>query len=480
MSGNEILQAREERWQRKLSLLSRFALGEGEAGLLSLASLTLRMPATLRLSGTYDSLALAFLSSFLRELELASITPVYEEYRISADGPEALILASAPAERLKRLSVAWEESEPTRALADLDIMDHTGRNISRSDLGYPPRACLVCGGNAAVCSADSRHAASDLESAIDTILHRSRSAAPPVTPTQIGRLAFTAALYEASAHPKPGLVDPLSQGAHADMDYLSFISSCVALEPWFAEAARLGYFHRGSQSSLFLALREKGREAEEAMFSATGGVNTHKGLVFSLGLLCAAAGRLSASSASIDAPSVCSEAACIVAGIVARDLGAASIEDAKQAGNLSAESRPTTKGARLYQEKGIRGIRGEAEDGFPSVLGIGLPALRSGLQAGLSMNDAMIDALLSLCAAVEDTAVLGRRGQEGLDLLRRKASEALALGGISKPAGKDAIEAMDRLFCLESISPGGCADLLALSVFLHLLEGSPIQNASFT
>jgi triphosphoribosyl-dephospho-CoA synthetase len=84
----------------------------------------------------------------------------------------------------------------------------------------------------------------------------------------------------------------------------------------------------------------------------------------------------------------------------------------------------------------------------------------------------MIDALLLLFTIVEDTNVLGRAGREGLAFLRAAAHEALALGGMASPGGRSAIESMDRLLVEKNISPGGCADLLALAVFLHLLSAA--------
>jgi triphosphoribosyl-dephospho-CoA synthase len=126
-------------------------------------------------------------------------------------------------------------------------------------------------------------------------------------------------------------------------------------------------------------------------------------------------------------------------------------------------------GERLHQAYGVRGIRGEAEAGFPSVLEVGLPRLRASLAAGQPMESAMIDALLALCAAVEDTNVLGRAGGEGLTFLRRKAAEALGLGGAATSEGLSAIRALDADLIARNISPGGCADLLAVTVFLETL-----------
>ena len=207
------------------------------------------------------------------------------------------------------------------------------------------------------------------------------------------------------------------------------------------------------------------------MFRATGGVNTHKGLIFSLGLFCAAAGRLAAAGAIPD-PRTCAEyAAAIVGGITLRDFG-------RTASGAVSGSATGSVGQRLYVSEGVRGIRGEAEDGFPSVIGHALPRLRADLSAGLEWNDAMIDALLVLCTVVEDTNVLGRAGREGLAFLRREADNALGLGAMATADGRAAARAMDASLTGRNISPGGCADLLALTVFLEMLAPAAWNHPS--
>jgi len=281
----------------------------------------------------------------------------------------------------------------------------------------------------------------------------------------IGRTALTATLYEVSAAPKPGLVDPFSRGAHADMDYFTFLASASALAPFFAEFARMGGAHHGELPELLPQLRNVGIEAEQAMFAATKGANTHKGLVFSLGLLCAAAGRLVVLDGRVEAEACAHEAAEIVAGITGREL---SILGQDQ-GDKKQDIVRLTAGERLFLKYGVKGVRGEAEDGFPSVIGHSLPRLRTDLAAGRSWNDAMIDALLVLCREVDDTTVLNRAGADGLAYVRKKSAEALALGGMTTGKGRGYIQALGADFSRQRLSPGGCADLLAVTVFLEML-----------
>ncbi len=285
----------------------------------------------------------------------------------------------------------------------------------------------------------------------------------------IGRIALTATLYEVSAAPKPGLVDPFSRGAHADMDYFTFLSSAAALAPFFAEFAGIGGARHGEPQDLLPRLRKVGLAAEKAMFAATAGANTHKGLIFSLGLLCAAAGRLLAPAGRVEPDACAREAAEIVAGINRRELAALRPDKGQDTRVQGAAT--LTAGEQLYLKYGVRGVRGEAEDAFPSVIRHALPRLRADLAAGTSWNDAMIDALFVLCQRVEDTTVLNRAGPEGLAYVRAKASEALALGGMTSAQGRRFIQTLDEDFSRRNLSPGGCADLLAAAVFLEMLSG---------
>jgi len=469
-----ILEAREARWARKLALVGAMA-EERDGRNASLAAITLRMPAGLRLSGSSATAALALHADFAAMLRGREIEPAREEFRIGGDGPESCFTAFLPAEDLKRFSVEFERFHPLGALADIDVMDRGGRPLGRAELGLGARECLVCGGTAAVCCAGRAHAAEAVAERVSRIV-AAFERQPMARESFIGRAALAAAIWEVSASPKPGLVTPHSSGSHRDMEYATFLASAAALGPRFAEFARLGRCSAGEPAALLPALREAGKAAERDMFAATGGVNTHKGLIFSLGLLCAAAGRLEAAGIAPAPSAIAAGAAAIAEGITSRDLARAAAPRNSAARYAAFPDDPRyagTAGERLFRQFGVRGIRGEAEDGFPSVLNIALPALRAGLSRGLSFNDAMVDALLALCAAVEDTNVLARAGRGGLEIMRREAALAAAAGGIATPQGRAAIEKMNAALIARNISPGGCADLLALAVFLYLLDSRP-------
>ncbi|MBN2656086.1 MAG: triphosphoribosyl-dephospho-CoA synthase CitG [Spirochaetales bacterium] len=274
---------------------------------------------------------------------------------------------------------------------------------------------------------------------------------------RIASLAVEALLHEAAAGPKPGLVDRYNSGAHRDMDLFTFCSSAAVLHPYFYAMAEEGFRFTGSDlPDLLLRIRPIGIEAEKAMFAATAGINTHKGIIFSLGILCASAGyHLNLTDRSGKGEDLCRIASQMCRGIVEKEL--------------NGSNQNTTHGEILFRKAGTTGIRGEAEAGFPSVTGTALPELR---KSSGDWNIRLIGALLHLMTTVEDSNVLHRGGSAALEKMKREAREALDAGGAGSPDGLEILHQMDRDFTDRHISPGGCADLLAVSIFLYKLENS--------
>lgn len=318
---------------------------------------------------------------------------------------------------------------------------------------------------------------------------------------RVAELASRAAVLEAATSPKPGLVCIDGNGAHDDMDYPLFVRSAKALRPYFARAHALGEATCGlAPGQVFARLRPLGIRAEQCMLQATAGVNTHKGLIFSMGLFCAAVGRLSGGVGGCAAGQVVSEArirreaASFVQGLVRRDFAPLAAEREGLGGSSEAPSslpmrlgaspqalpravrpalearlrRRLTAGEVLYLLYGITGIRGEAERGFPHV-GLALHALEAH-GAARDLNTAMAHCLLELMRTMDDTNMLWRGGAQGLRYAARAARAALAAGGLRTPAGREALCRMSADFARRGLSPGGCADILAVSVFLRLLR----------
>jgi len=294
-----------------------------------------------------------------------------------------------------------------------------------------------------------------------TAITRKHEAASQRNPSwTIGSAFVAGALLEVSLHPKPGLVTPRSNGAHADMGLQTFMVSTAAIAPGFYRCAEAGYGHAGGIETLLPEVRAIGREYEELLLASTRGVNTQRGLLFSGGILCAAAGWLSRSQAEISTTRLFNAAAAMTAGLCTRELGGA---DGRS---------PATAGEYLHERFGVRGIRGEVEDGFPTVALAGLPAFEAAREAGAPLDTVLLHTLISLMAVTEDTTVLWRGGRTALDFVRTKARAALDLGGALTEAGVNAIRRLDDECIARNISPGGSADLLAVTVGVHaLVEG---------
>ena len=263
--------------------------------------------------------------------------------------------------------------------------------------------------------------------------------------SNIAELAVSALLAEVWTTPKPGLVDRAGSGAHTDMDLAMFERSALALEDSFLQCAETGECLKNDLPILAAKLRAIGLQAESRMYEATGGVNTHKGAIFSMGILCAAA--------AMEFESLCElQEHC-------RQLAAALLETDTASGTHGLAARETA---------GTGGIRAEAGSGFDTAFSIGLPALEEALSAGCRENHACIYALLRIIATTEDSNLVHRGGACGMDFAQKEAVRLTEHG----PAALDLeeVRALDGEFIKRNLSPGGSADLLAFSIMLYRLK----------
>ncbi|MCE5285199.1 MAG: triphosphoribosyl-dephospho-CoA synthase CitG [Pelosinus sp.] len=377
-------------------------------------------------------------------------------------GPECLLAVSGIAQEIKSHTVQIEEAQPFGRLLDLDVFAAEGTQLSRAEQGIL-RKCLVCGGPAVDCMRTRRHSGEDLAKAVQILIdnfcaYLTREIS--IDGQKIGALAVEAMLYEAACTPAPGLVDRANSGAHQDMNYYSFLSSSAALEFSLTRCAEAGLRHNGQSADILPVLRYIGMEGEAAMLKATGGVNTQKGLLFSLGVIAAAAGYIKAKHMRLTGETICEAVAQITEGIVERELG-----------NIEKPIEKLTAGEKLYRRFGITGIRGEMAAGLPGIRQFALPALKRALAAGLSTNAAMVHTLLVLMACVEDTTVMNRHSPDKMRVfVKQKAEAVLKAGGMYTKVGQAEVKALDAEFIASNVSPGGAADMVAATWFIYKLE----------
>lgn len=264
----------------------------------------------------------------------------------------------------------------------------------------------------------------------------------------IAERAVDCLMLEVETWPKPGLVSHVDSGSHADMDAALFRRSADAIRPHLLALAQAGA--RGAGMG---RLRVIGLEAEAAMFAATGGVNTHRGAIFGLGLLCAAAGALAGGRAA---------GAASLGQIVAQLWGE---------GVMNGPILLHSHGGDARRLHGAGGARLEAARGFPNLYEIGLPALHLG--ARLAPDDAeaaRVQACFALIAGLEDTNLLHRGGPAGLGFAQRMARGFLEGGGVGQCDWRARASRVHRAFVERRLSPGGTADLLAMTLFVEALE----------
>ena len=385
-----------------------------------------------------------------RQLMAAGIPILHFEQVQEKTGNEAFFLLDAAPLTVKAITVEIEDYAPVGRLFDMDVLCPDGRKVDRQELGFSGRKCLICGAPAQACARSRTHTVSELQEKTWEILCQ---AVDDTDSADAARLACQALLYEVATTPKPGLVDRYGSGSHRDMDFFTFQASTAALFPYFSRCVKIGRETAQPQET-FRRLRLPGKLAEGEMLYATGGVNTHKGAIFSMGILCGALGRLERTDWA-NPERVLTECASMTKGVVSDDYV-----------NLTPETAKTA-GQKLYLQYGITGVRGQAEAGFPAVLNVGLPKLEAGLALGKSVNDSGCAALIAMLAQTVDTNMIHRGSYEIQQEVMKKLSALLETEPF--PSG-ETLEALDREFVEKNLSPGGTADLLAMVYMLHFLK----------
>lgn len=431
----QILDAREMRVSRQNELLGQFQK--------PLLCFTMNIPGPVKLD---RDIAIGFFvgCSLLRQSLGDSVLHFEAHYRHT--GCECYCVADLPARQLKQTALDLEEMGAVGRLFDMDVLDTDGKKLSREEMGMPPRKCLLCDNDAFLCASTRAHSLEELKARTGFLLYL---AARQYFCEYIAVQACQALIREVRVTPKPGLVDGNNSGAHKDMDIRHFFASAQALRPYFCRCAETGYLNRELPAPQILEkLRPLGLEAEKTMYKATFGANTHKGAIFSMGLLCAAAGSLSPGHWTAQA--LCDQCAAMCKGITKE---------------LQTQT-PSTAGQRQFAQYGLTGVRGQAEAGFPAVSQVGLPVLREGLRRGLSENHALAATLLHLLAAIDDTNLISRGGRQTQLALKDRIARKLSEDPYPELGY---MQSLDTEFIREGLSPGGSADLLALVCFLHTL-----------
>ena len=440
VSLQEVLDARDRRAEAQRELLARHGL--------PLLSFTMNIPGPVKNSPLIRRGFEEGLRRLDGALSAAGIVCLSRCVTHAVTGNELLCAADAPAETLKALCTQIEEGSPMGRLFDMDVIGPDGRKLARGE----ERRCLVCGAKGRGCASRRLHSLEELNAAVEKLLRQGLLEADA---ERADALATRALLDEVATTPKPGLVDRNNNGSHRDMTPETFEKSAAALRGYWRDC-----FQTGAETAelpardAFASMRPLGLAAERRMLDATGGVNTHKGAIFTLGTVCGALGRLWRAEEPCREPArIAYSAAALCAEAVEADLA-----------SVKKRGEGRTAGERLYLQSGLRGIRGEVAAGLPAVLDCALPALEACLEEGMSRNDAGVTALLHLIARGEDTNMIKRGGPALAEETAARVREELRKN--SRPA-MAWVRELDERFIRHELSPGGCADLLAVCYFLH-------------
>ena len=455
VSLEEILNARENRVKIQQKMLQKAPT--------CLLSFTLNIPGPVKVF-PYTKWAYEVGSSIISKGVSLLNGDVLEQFEAKNEtGWDGFFALNLPPEEIKTYLLEQEEHHPLGRLFDFDVLRTDGSKLSRQELGFPERTCLLCGNTAFLCGRSRTHSAQELLAKEIELMENffiSRLS------NHIGLLMQKALFYEVNTSLKPGLVDRLHNGSHKDMRLSTFINSAYSLTDYFCQCVKEGLSCDCSKKELpllFQKLRGIGKQAEKNMLFATQGINTHKGIVFSGGILCAAIGYyistnskdISSENFLLSLPEICR---CMLPELLSDYL------------TLTPDTAKTN-GEKLYLKYKITGIRGEAKEGFPLLFNVGFPLFQAVLKKGFSLWQAGLITLLHYIACTEDTNLIIRSDYQLACKIQKDLQQFLAHATYEEQLS--ILPKLDAFFVSRNISPGGSADMLALTYFLYFIQNIP-------
>jgi len=408
----------------------------------------------------------AFFHSCLRDLKYTLIA-----HRIDIHEKETIEICDAAGDfylvpfsvdhlnltEIKQIGEDFEETHPLGRFIDVDFNDRQGNSVSSGK----SKLCFFCKEKPAIeCRRENVHDFDELRSFMfSEMAEYSRKKREELIAKKLSSLAQQAILREISLTPKPGLVDQFSSGSHKDMDYQIFIESTAAISPWFGELVKAGFtFQDRDPTQALPIIRNIGMRMEAAMFEATRNVNTQKGIIFLMGLSLFACGKLFRQSDHFQVD----EFRSIINGIC-KDL----VENEMSSSMTLGKSH----GEKIFLKYGFSGARGEAESGLATVFNFGLPELIHVKQLN---DESLINCLLAIAANNDDTNILYRTNTQTLENFKKLSKVALVNFNIEN------YHAVIKFCQQENISPGGSADLLAVTIFVWLaIQASEQKHFTF-
>ena len=452
----KVLKAREER----AGIRSKIANGE-----IASVSLTLNIPGYPK----HNRFTEMFFKELVNDLKIALTANRIqilnkEELNIIDEAGHFYIIGLSKTNTslriIKEITEYFENSHMLGRIVDADVFDQNGKPISSGK----KKACIICADKSAVeCMREQNHEHDKLRTFIfNEVQNYLTNQRAEFIKKKLSEIAAKSLLYEVSLAPKPGLVDFNSSGAHKDMNYYTFLNSTSAISQYWSDFADAGLKFNGNLSKALPIVRQIGLRAEQAMFSATGNVNTQKGLIFLLGLSAFTTAYLFKESNVFDENLFRKTIKEICYNLIETEL-------------INITSEENTHGEETFKKYGLQGagVRFQAQNGFPIVFKEALPFLDKELIDQTLLNKEKTDNILTTCllkiiSTLNDSNVLYRKGLEISEELKESALLVLK-------NEKNYTEFCDRCQA-ENISPGGSADMLALALFFYFVKQELILN----
>jgi holo-ACP synthase/triphosphoribosyl-dephospho-CoA synthase len=419
---DKVLQAREDRARYIEQLIDLFP---------NKTILTLK----LNIPGLHKNLSpfhLVLLKMHQNILNRFSLSIIKTKKIKSIAGDTYVYVLDAKAFFVKQEAIKLEEERAWYRLTDLDVYDGS-KWLSRRDFDLPPRKCLLCEREAAICAREKNHSLSALLTQMKKIVISDFTSS---LLSDVNR----AIISELELYPKAGLVSFVDSGCHKDMDNQTFLLSKDAIGPYIKQFILEG-FKKQLNAERLVSI---GKQAEKAMFEATKGINTHKGLIFLLGLfLPSFVHALVTNNTKTTLQATIKQLAEEIIGDYFVKLG---------------DSKMISHGDLIYLRHGITGIRGEALLGLPTLFHFPFRDITP-------IRDRHHQYLIEFMSELDDTTIAYKAGIEALYKVQTDMKEILNCGGYA--FHKEKFQMLSDEYKKKNISPGGSADMLVIKLIFE-------------
>ena len=378
-----------------------------------------------------NPLHLKFMCTFFNEIIYSTFHDkiLLNGHQFSDDGNYCFFVVDEIGAMVKIRTIEIEEATPLGRLIDIDV--YHKKSITRQDLSCEMRKCLICDDYAHLCARQKKHSIEEIHQEMEKIIHN-------FLKEYITNITIKAIYSELELYPKFGLVSHKDSGCHKDMDYETFVKSTFAIKKYITE-----YIEEGLKKDFDpLHLQKIGLRAEKRMFKATEGINTHKGLIFLLGIFL---------------PSLALNESKAFLKQTIKDTAKTIVGDYY----INLEKKETLSNAdRIYLKTGKKGIRGEALNGLELIFSI--PEYHN-----YDDDIQYHNYLIHLMSELDDTTIIHRRDMETLHEVKATMKQIVNNKGYE--SNKELVQKISDDYQTKCISPGGSADMLVIKIIFEEL-----------